>query len=71
MKQKYVMPTIEIAGTLLEISILAGSEGNGSAAPGTDDPSVINPGQSTGSKYPGVNDSKEHTFNAWETWDEY
>ena len=67
------MPTIEIAGTLLEISILAGSEGKGSAAPGSDKPSVIIPGQSGGSgpKYPGVNDSKEHNFNAWETWDEY
>lgn len=66
------MPTIEIAGTLLEISILAGSEGNGSAAPGSDAPSGINPGQSGGGpRYPGVNDSKEHNFNAWETWDEY
>lgn len=72
MKQKYVMPTIEIVGTLLENSILVGSNGGGSGGQGTEPENPVNPGESGGGqKYPGENDSKEHNFNAWESWDEY
>lgn len=74
MKQKYVIPTIEMIGSLLELSILAGSDGGGSGAPGGDSETPIIPGEQKpggGTIYPGGSSSKEHNFNAWESWDEY
>lgn len=75
MKQKYVMPTIEIVGSLLENTILAGSNGGGTGGQGSDPEAPIeNPGGNTGGNkpsYPGGSSSKEHNFNAWESWDEY
>lgn len=84
MKQKYVMPTIEIVGSFLENSILVASQGDsiwgagGDGGPGTG--GGIGGGNSGGSgsgsgsgkpPYPGGSSSKEHNFNVWESWDEY
>lgn len=72
MKQKYVIPTIEYVGTLLETAILAGSnntpgggssgQGEGSNSGGDSNIDIDGPTETT---------SKDHNFNAWETWDEY
>lgn len=67
MKQKYVMPNVEIVNTLLKATILAGSEGTGSWT----NPEGGGDIDGGGGGYPGSSTSKEHNFNAWETWDEY
>lgn len=66
MKQKYVMPKVEIVNTLLKATILAGSDGDGSWG-NPEGEGGISGGEGG---YPGSSTSKEHNFNVWETWDE-
>lgn len=66
MKQKYVMPKVEIVNTLLKATILAGSDGTGSWK-NPEGGGGISGGEGG---YPIISTSKEHNFNVWETWDE-
>lgn len=76
MKQKYVIPNIELTELEFKYCILAGSgDPNGEQGlGGGNDPSKPKPpggveGGITGGDGDGL--AKDHNFNAWETWDEY
>lgn len=73
MKQKYVMPTIEYVGTFLETAILAGSTkpGSGASSGQGEGGGTTDVGGQEGEDGPPETSSKEHNFNAWESWDEY
>lgn len=71
MKQKYVIPTIEYVGTFFETAILAGSNPPGGASSGQGNESTTDVGGEGGEEGPPETSSKDHNFNAWETWDEY
>lgn len=68
MKQKYVMPQVQVVDLNIQYPILAGSdnttEGDIGSNPDTGSSGGI--GAGTGGAL-----AKDHNFNAWETWDEY
>lgn len=64
MKQKYVIPQVQVVGLNVQYSILAGSDNKKESETGKDPTTEIEPG--TGGAL-----AKDHQFNAWETWDEY
>lgn len=71
MKQKYVMPTIEYVGTFLEVAILAGSNPPGGGSSGQGEGANSRGDSEIGTDGPTDTSSKDHNFNAWESWDEY
>ena len=69
MKQKYVIPQVQVVGLNVQYSILADSDNTtegdiGGSKPGTGSSGGIGTGDD-GSL------AKDHHFNAWESWDEY
>lgn len=64
MKQKYVIPQVQVVGLNVQYSILAGSDNKQEGEIGKDPTTDI--GTGTGGAL-----AKDHNFNAWETWDEY
>ena len=77
MKQKYVMPTMELVNAKILCSILAGSGGSGEQDIGNNTGNTGGSGGSGGGISGGIGTgtggalAKDHNFNAWESWDEY
>ena len=68
MKQKYVMPIVQVVDLNIQYPILAGSdnttEGDIGSLPSTGSSGGIETGGGSAL-------AKDHHFNAWESWDEY